>query len=159
MNALIVAHTRSRVIGANGRIPWDIPGEKTRFRELTTDNVVIMGRRTYEEIGKPLPNRVTIVVSSTSDFRSENCYMASSLKAALSMFPEKDKFIAGGQQLYQEGIRVVDKMFITLVDCDIQGDTFFPEFPEKDFVLTEEIHYPNNEIPYTYKTYRRRGKP
>lgn len=76
MIALIAALSKNRVIGKEGRIPWKIKGEQKRFKELTTGNVVIMGRRSYEEIGRPLPGRITIVVSSTKDFTGENCYTA-----------------------------------------------------------------------------------
>lgn len=79
MIGLIVAYTKNRVIGSEGRIPWRIKGEQRRFKELTTGNVVIMGRKSYEEIGHPLPNRYTVVVSSTADYEAENCITVNSL--------------------------------------------------------------------------------
>lgn len=156
MIGLIVAYSKNRAIGKDGQIPWRIKGEQKRFRELTTGNVVIMGRRSYEEIGKPLPNRYTIVVSNTKKFEAENCTTVGSLKEALEIADKnKDVYISGGAGLYREAIDIVDKMFITEIDAEIDGDTFFPEFEEKDF-LREVDCYVDGEIPYTYVTYTRR---
>ena len=148
MIALIVAYAKNRVIGNNGRIPWNIKGEQKRFKELTTGNVVIMGRRSYEEIGKPLPNRTTIVVTNTKIYNSENCINARSLTEAIELAGNKDVYIAGGVRLYEEAIDIVDKMYITEVDLNIEdGDTFFPEFDINDFevligeTLGEEVKY------------------
>lgn len=156
MVGLIVAYSKNRAIGKDGQIPWRIKGEQKRFRELTTGNVVIMGRRSYEEIGRPLPNRYTIVVSNTKKFEAENCTTVGSLKEALEI-ADKDKniYISGGAGLYREAINIVDKMFITEIDAEIEGDTFFPEFEEKDFLREVEC-YVDGEIPYTYVTYTRK---
>ena len=93
MIALIAALSKNRVIGKEGRIPWKIKGEQRRFKELTTGNVVIMGRRSYEEIGRPLPGRTTIVVSSTKTFTGDNCYTARSLQEAIRFAGDRDIFI------------------------------------------------------------------
>lgn len=160
MIALIVAFSKNRVIGNEGRIPWNIEGEKKRFKELTIGNVVIMGRRTYEEIGKPLPNRYTIVVSNTEKYEFENCTTVSSLPEAIAVAKEKFAgtrkiYISGGAKLYEESIDMVDKMFITEIDTVLEGDTFFPEFDESKFEKTVDEHF-NGDIPYTYVTYTRR---
>ena len=96
MIALIVAFANNQVIGNKGCIPWKIKGEQKRFKELTTGNVVIMGRRSYEEIGRPLPNRTTIVVSGTKNFDAENCYTAKSLAEAIELAGDKNIYISGG---------------------------------------------------------------
>lgn len=111
MIALIVAYARNRVIGNQGCIPWKIKGEQKRFKQLTTGNVVVMGRRSYEEIGKPLPNRTTIVVSSTRLFEGENCYTVNSLQEAIKLAGNRDVYISGGAGLYAEAIELVDKMW------------------------------------------------
>ena len=155
MIALIVAFTKNQVIGNKGCIPWKIKGEQKRFRELTTGNVVIMGRRSYEEIGKPLPNRTTIVVSNTKNFDGENCMTAKSLTEAIELAGNKDVYISGGAKLYEEALPLVEKMYITEIDCDIEGDTFFPSFEKEQFVkeINEKFE---GEIPYTYVTYTRK---
>ena len=159
MVALIVAYTRNRVIGNKGQIPWRIKGEQRRFRELTTGNVVIMGRKSYEEIGRPLPNRFTVVVSNTATFEAENCTTATSLpeaiKKAEELCPGKHIYISGGAGLYKESLDLVEKMYITEVDAVIEGDTFFPEFDESLYTKTIDEHV-DGEIPFTYVTYEKK---
>ena len=155
MIALIVAYAKNYVIGNKGCIPWKIKGEQRRFKELTTGNVVVMGRRSYEEIGKPLPNRITIVVSRTKEFRGENCYTAGSLQEAIALAGDRDVYISGGAGLYEEALPIVDKMFITEIDAEIDGDTYFPRFNENDFMKEVNERF-EGEIPYTYVTYIRR---
>lgn len=155
MIALIVAYANNQVIGNKGCIPWKIKGEQKRFRELTTGNVVIMGRRSYEEIGKPLPDRTTIVISSTKNFESENCLTAKSLSEAIELAGNKDIYISGGARLYEEALPLVEKMYITEIDHDVEGDTFFPAFDKEEFMKEINEHF-DGEIPYTYVTYIRR---
>lgn len=154
MIALIVAYTKNRVIGNKGCIPWKIKGEQKRFRELTTGNVVVMGRRSYEEIGRPLPNRTTIVISNTRNFDCENCMTAKSLAEALELAGDRKVYISGGARLYEEALPLVEKMYITEIDAEIEGDTYFPVFDEALFEkeINERVE---GEIPYTYVTYTR----
>ncbi|MBD5527748.1 MAG: dihydrofolate reductase [Lachnospiraceae bacterium] len=155
MIALIVAFAKNQVIGNKGCIPWKIKGEQRRFKELTTGNVVIMGRRSYEEIGRPLPNRTTIVVSNTKYFDDENCLTAKSLPEAIRLAGDKDIYISGGAKLYEEALPLVEKMYITEIDSEIEGDTYFPPF-EKDQFVKEINEKVEGEIPYTYVTYTRK---
>ncbi|MBQ8165440.1 MAG: dihydrofolate reductase [Lachnospiraceae bacterium] len=155
MIALIVAYANNNVIGNKGCIPWKIKGEQKRFRELTTGNVVIMGRRSYEEIGRPLPNRTTIVVSNTKNYNGENCFTAKSLDEAIKMAGDRDIFISGGARLYEEALPLVEKMYITEIDCDVEGDTLFPEFNKEQFER-EVNEIVDGELPYTYVTYIRK---
>ena len=134
MLALIVAHARNRVIGRDGRLPWSIPGDLHRFRDLTMGNAVIMGRVTYEEIGRPLPGRLNIVVSRTQRYEGENLLTASSLAEALPL---------------------VDVMYVTEIDADVEGDVFFPEFDASAFDRRVEARF-DGELPYEYVTYTRR---
>jgi len=155
MIALIVAYSKNRVIGNKGMIPWKIKGEQSRFKELTVGNVVIMGRRSYEEIGKPLPNRTTIVISNTKQFSAENCITASSLKEALKIVGKRDVYISGGSMIYEESLPLVEKMYVTEIDITIKGDTFFPYFNDDNFIK-EINNRVEGEIPYTYVTYSRK---
>lgn len=156
MVGLIVAYTKNRVIGNKGQIPWRIKGEQRRFKELTTGNVIIMGRRSYDEIGRPLPNRETIVVSKTAKYEAENCTTVGSLQEALSLakekFPDKNVYLSGGAGIYKEGLPYAEKLFITEVDAVIEGDTFFPEFDENLYTKTIDERV-EGEIPFTYVTY------
>lgn len=155
MIALIVAHSKNRVIGNLGCIPWRIKGEQRRFKELTTGNVVIMGRRSYEEIGRPLPNRLTIVVSNAKTFEGEGVKTARTLEEAIEMAGDKDIYISGGARIYKEAMPLVEKMYITEIDLVIEGDTYFPEFNKSDF--EKEINETfNGDISYSYVTYTRK---
>ncbi|RDU23999.1 dihydrofolate reductase [Anaerosacchariphilus polymeriproducens] len=156
MKALIVAYSKNKVIGKNGMIPWKIKGEQKRFKELTTDNVVIMGRRSYEEIGRPLPNRLTIVISRTMHINEENCVVAHSLDEALKIAENKNVYISGGARLYEEAINIVDKMYITQIDQCIEGDTFFPEFDESQWEIQIDAEFVG-DLSYKYLTYTRKG--
>ena len=118
MVGLIVARSKNNVIGKNGEIPWKIKGEQKQFRELTTGNVVVMGRKSYEEIGHPLPNRKTIVVSRRKKYTGDNLVTVSSLQEAIEVAGDENIYIAGGCGLYEESMSLVDKMYITEVDLD-----------------------------------------
>lgn len=154
MISIIAAYAKNRVIGKDGRIPWKIPGEQKRFKELTTGNVVIMGRRTYEEIGRPLPNRQTYLISSTLRVEEENCHTVDSLDEAIRLAGDREIFISGGGMLYKEALPMADRLYITEIDLDVEGDAFFPEYSKDDFtVIGRELH--DGEIPYAYITLER----
>lgn len=155
MIGLIVAYAKNRVIGNEGQIPWRIKGEQKRFRELTTGNVVVMGRRSYEEIGRPLPNRMTYVVSNTKNFDQEGVKTVKSIQEAIDLAGDKNVYISGGARIYEEAMPYVEKMYITEVELEVDGDTFFPEFDENLYEKTIDERV-EGEIPYTYVTYTRK---
>ncbi|RHC06716.1 dihydrofolate reductase [Dorea formicigenerans] len=109
MIGLIVARSKNNVIGKNGNIPWKIKGEQKQFRELTTGNVVIMGRKSYEEIGHPLPNRMNIVVSTTTEYQGDNLVSVKSLEDALLLAKGRDVYISGGYGLFKEACNGVQR--------------------------------------------------
>ncbi|MBE5864945.1 MAG: dihydrofolate reductase [Lachnospiraceae bacterium] len=156
MIGLIVARSKNNVIGKNGEIPWKIRGEQKQFRELTTGNVVVMGRKSYEEIGHPLPNRKNIIVSKTKNFTGENLLTVGSLQESIDISRGEKIYIAGGYGLFEEALPLVDKMYITEVDVVIDdGDVFFPEFDSNEFDV--EIGETGGEdIKYTRTVYTRR---
>ena len=156
MIGLIVARSKNNVIGKNGQIPWRIKGEQKQFKELTTGNVVVMGRKSYEEIGHPLPNRKTIVVSRTKKYEGENLATASSVEEAIKMAGDEKVYISGGYGLYKEAIPYVDVMYITEVQTEIEdGETFFPEFDENDFDI-EVGETGGEDIKFIRTTYTRK---
>ncbi len=159
MIGLIVARSQNNVIGKKGQIPWRIPGEQKQFKQLTTGNVVIMGRRSYEEIGHPLPNRMNIVVSSTKSYTGENLKTAGSLKEALALAGDRDVFISGGYGLFREALPLVDIMYITEVELTVEdGDVFFPEFDPDEFEIMKGEKEGKDTI-FTRTTYIRKTKP
>lgn len=159
MIGLIVAYGKNRVIGNKGCIPWRIKGEQRRFKELTTGNVVIMGRRSYDEIGRPLPNRFTIVVSKTANYEAENCVTVGSLTEAIDYAkanrPDENIYLSGGAGIYKEGLTLADKLFVTEVELEPEGDTYFPEFDESLYEKTVDERI-EGEIPYSYVTYTKK---
>ncbi|MCR5214109.1 MAG: dihydrofolate reductase [Eubacterium sp.] len=156
MVGLIVARSKNNVIGKNGMIPWRIKGEQKQFKELTTGNVVVMGRKSYEEIGRPLPNRKTIVISRTKKYEGENLATAASVEEAIEMAGDEKVYISGGYGLYKEALPLVDVMYITEVDTLVEdGDVFFPEFNADDFDV-EVGETGGDEIKFTRMTYTRK---
>lgn len=158
MIGLIVARSKNNVIGKNGEIPWKIKGEQKQFRELTTGNVVIMGRKSYEEIGHPLPNRRNIIVSGTKKFEGENLETVSSLQEAITAAGDADIYVAGGYGLFKEALPLIDKMYITEVDMIVEnGDVFFPEFDADEFYVSiGEVG--GDDIKFTRVVYTRKQR-
>ena len=157
MIGLIVARSKNNVIGKNGQIPWKIKGEQKQFRELTTGNAVIMGRKSYEEIGHPLPNRMNIVVSRSANYTGENLVTVKSFQEAIEAAGDVDVYVAGGYGLFLEAISMVDKMYITEIDIEIEdGDVFFPEFDKSNFDITIG-ETAGEDIKYTRTVYVRKG--
>jgi dihydrofolate reductase len=134
MIGLIVARSKNNVIGKDGKIPWKIKGEQKQFKELTTQNTIIMGRKTYEDIGHPLPKRKNIVISRTTNY--PGVITVDSLEKAIEL-SEGNIFIIGGKKLFKEAIPMVDIMYITEINLFIEGEkdrvVTFPDFIENDF--------------------------
>lgn len=127
--SLIVAYDKNRLIGRKGDLPWRIPEDLKKFKEITSGNIVIMGRKTYESIGKPLPNRINMVITRNKDYKPEGVFVFSSIKDALrkaSVF-HKDIFFIGGQSIYNEILDKVDTMYISHINEEYEGDAYFPE--------------------------------
>lgn len=156
MIGLIVARSKNNVIGKKGKIPWKIKGEQKQFRELTTGNVVVMGRKSYEEIGHPLPNRKNIIVSKSKNFTGENLITVGSLQEAIDISSGENIYVSGGYGLFKEALPLVDKMYITEIDIIIEnGDVFFPEFESDEFDITVG-ETEGDDIKYTRTVYTRK---
>jgi len=136
----IAAMSLNRVIGAGNKIPWHLPEDFKWFKKMTTGHVIVMGRKTFESIGKPLPNRTTIVLSR-SPLNIPGVKVITDLKELDSLQAElagREVFICGGAQVYQQALPMCSDLYLTLVKRTVEGDTFFPAF-EDTFVLKEEI--------------------
>jgi len=151
----------NRVIGNNGEIPWNIPGEQKRVRDITTPYPLIMGRKTHESIGRILPNRLNIVVTSDKDYKVEGGEVAHSLNEAIEMATATllrqdsggrgEIFIFGGGKLYEQAMDIADRLYLTIVHKNVEGDAYFPEYSE----FTKEIERTEKEfegLKYTYLT-------
>ena len=153
---LIAAMAANRVIGSNNRIPWRLPGEQQRFRAITWGHPLLMGRRTHESIGRPLPGRRNIVVSRNPEYQAPGCEVVHSLEQAYTLCRGEERiFNIGGEQLYRQGLAQADTLLLTVLRETMAGDAFFPEFSLTDFTLAgqEEVAGPP---PYALLTYRRR---
>lgn len=126
MLSLIVAMSRRRVIGNAGGMPWHLPAELAYFKRVTNGHPIIMGRKTYASIGRPLPGRRNIVVSRNSQFHAPGCEVETSLAAALALVAGHDVFVIGGATLYAEALPRAHKLYLTEIDADLAGDTYFP---------------------------------
>lgn len=136
----IAAMSLNRVIGAGNKIPWHLPEDFKWFKKMTTGHVIVMGRKTYESIGKPLPNRTTIVLSR-SPLNIPGVKTISDLEQLSSLkaeFNGREIFICGGAQVYQQMLPKCSDLYLTLVNKAVEGDTFFPPFEDR-FILKEEI--------------------
>lgn len=157
---IIVAKTTNNVIGINGVIPWKISNDLKHFKEKTINNIVIMGRLTYESIGKPLPNRVNIVISKNKYLKIDGCITATSLEDAIDkakVFAMKDIYIIGGGHIYKEAIKVVDKLIVTDIKIECGGDTFFPNINDKYWVEVDRLpNLDESGIKYDFVTYARK---
>jgi dihydrofolate reductase len=127
--ACIVAHSRNRVIGRDGDLPWHLPTDMKRFRELTSGGTVVMGRKTYESLPerfRPLPNRRNLVLSRDPGYSAPGAEVFPDLASALAAAGD-DVFVIGGGATYAEALSVADRVYATEIDADVDGDTFFPE--------------------------------
>ena len=136
---LIASRSENNVIGKGGRIPWDIEGELSQFKELTMGNAVVMGRRSYEEIAHPLPGRRTIVVSGSEKYEGDNICTVRSIEEAIEAADGVNVYFAGGYGIYKAALPLVDVMYITEIHTVVEdGDAFFPEFDAGDLMLPKE---------------------
>lgn len=156
MIKIIVAMSENRVIGNNNELIWRLSSDLKRFKELTTEHSVVMGRKTYESIGRPLPNRRNIIISRQPDYLVDDCEIVSSLEEAL-LLTNSDCFIIGGGEIYKQSLEIVDKIYLTLVHKEFEGDTKFPEL-NKEWVEVSREDFDSdekNEYNYSFIEYDR----
>jgi dihydrofolate reductase (trimethoprim resistance protein) len=158
MISLVAAMARNRVIGNGSEIPWKVPGEQKIFRRLTEGKVVVMGRKTHESIGRPLPNRTTIVISRSEGYVAQGCLTASSFQMAmdLAITLGGELVVAGGAEVFWHALPYADRIHLTTLAQAFDGDATFPEISE-DFVRTS-TEYVDALIPYTYALYERTAR-
>lgn len=147
--SLIAAMGRNHVIGKDNSLPWKLPGDMKRFKELTVGKPVIMGRKTFESIGRPLPNRTNIILTRDRNYKAAGCVVAHSLNEALEAAKGKEIMVAGGEQIFREFLPKADKMYLTFIDKDFEGDAYFPKYNENEWKeIRKEGH--SNDYSYTF---------
>jgi dihydrofolate reductase len=149
MISIIVATSKNRVIGSNNSLIWKLPADLKRFKQITTGSTIVMGRKTYESIGKPLPNRRNIIITRDTNYLVDNCEIVNSLEEAL-MLCNNDCFIIGGGEIYKQSIDIADKIYLTLVQEDFEGDTYFPEIGKEWTKVIREDFEPDEKNAHKY---------
>ncbi|MEK6411083.1 MAG: dihydrofolate reductase [Acidobacteriota bacterium] len=160
--SLIVAMDEKRGIGKAGKLPWHLSADLKKFRALTMGHHMIVGRKTFESIGKPLPGRETIVVTRNASFKPEACFVAGSVQDAIAMARERketEAFVIGGAQIYAQTLDAADRVYLTQVHAEVDADTFFPELDNEGWIETQQTHHPadeKNQYAFTFKLLERR---
>ena len=150
--SLIWAMSENRVIGSDNQLPWHMSADLQYFKRTTSGHPVILGRKNYQSIGKPLPNRVNIVLTRARDFDAPGCKVVHSTDEALSVAGhETEIFIIGGAEIYKEFLPLAQKLYITEIHADIAGDTTFPQYSNEDWQeIFREHHDADDRNPYPY---------
>jgi len=157
--SLICAASQNGVIGRDNRLPWHLPADLAHFKRLTTGHPILMGRKTYQSIGKPLPRRTNIVITRQTDFQAEGCLVANSPEQALGLCAnDEEVFIIGGAEIYRQALPVANKIYLTRLWHDFEGDTFlfkidpsaWQEIYREDFMPDQK-----NQYPYSFITLER----
>jgi dihydrofolate reductase len=157
--SIIVAMTPQRVIGRDGQLPWHLSADLRRFKRLTMGHHIIMGRKTYDSIGRLLPGRRTVVVTRQADLQIPGATVVHDIAEALAVSrDDAEAFCIGGEQIYRAALRVARRIYLTLVDAQVAGDAFFPELPPRQWRLVEEqphVADEKNEFDYTFQLWER----
>lgn len=158
--SIIAAMAANRTIGLENRLPWQLPDDLKRFKALTMHHHIVMGRKTYDSIGKPLPGRSTIIVTRNVDYAIPGCIAVNSLDAALTVsFGDEEVFFVGGAELYKQALPIAHRIYLTEIQRPFDGDAFFPEFDHQ--VWTETAREPQRSAGadgycYHFVTYDRK---
>jgi dihydrofolate reductase len=147
----IVAMDIQQAIGLGNSLPWRLPADLAYFKKTTMDHAVLMGRKTYESIGKPLPNRTNVILTQNKHYQAEGCLIVHSVEEAVEQFKNEEIFVIGGAEVFQLFMPSVDRLYITLIEHEFEADTYFPEFDIDDWVLvSSEDGVKDAKNPYEY---------
>jgi len=154
---LIVAMARNRVIGIDNTLPWHLPEDLKHFKHLTMGHHIVMGRKTYDSIGRPLPGRTTVIVSRDPDYAMAGCLVAHTLDEAVRLCADDDQaFFVGGSSLYEQALPLAERLYITEIQADYEGDAHFPEFDPGEWRETaRESQVDDAGLAYDFVTYDR----
>lgn len=151
--SLIAAMAKNRVIGKDNQMPWHLPADLKHFKRVTMGKPIIMGRKTYESIGKALPGRLNIVISRNPDYKLDDSEVVTSLDAALERVANASEvMIIGGGYLYSQTLSLANKLYLTLIDLDVEGDTHFPNYQQLNLQeVSRETFKADDKNPYNYE--------
>lgn len=159
MISMIVAHDENRVIGSNNEMPWHLPEDLAYFKSVTLHKPVIMGRKTFESIGRPLPNRTNIIITRNKEFEAEGTHVFHSMEDAVEFAKQQgdEQLIIGGAQIFKDYLDMADQLYITEIHETFEGDAYFPEYPEFELQWESDKMTSKAGIDYTYKRYSKKG--
>ncbi len=150
----IVAMSENRVIGRNNQLPWHLPADLKHFKMITTGHAIIMGRKTFDSIGKPLPNRTNIIITRNRSFTASGCIITTSIDEAIQKAVDessKEIFIIGGTDIFIQSMPYISRLYLTIVHDSFEGDVFFPELNMNEWKEIESIlHKADHENKYSY---------
>lgn len=158
----IVAASKNGVIGINNQIPWHLPADLKFFKNLTLNHHVLMGRKCFDSISKPLPNRTNIIITRNKEFEVPGCLIVHSVKEGIQIAKEhgeENLFIIGGAEIYRVTFDLCDVLYLTIVDIELEGDTFLPPIDWTQWILKESVSFmpdEKNKFPYSFNTFLRR---
>lgn len=148
--------SRNRVIGNKGRLPWKLTEDMRHFVKITTGFPVVMGRKTFESIGKPLKNRTNIILTRNESYQKEGCIIYHDIEKIVNDFGKENLMVIGGEELYRQFLPYAERIYLTFIDQDVEGDTFFPDFQDESLVKESEekgIKDENNPYDYYFQVY------
>jgi dihydrofolate reductase len=149
--SFILAMDRNRGIGMNNNLPWHLPADMANVKKLTLGHTLIMGRKTFESLRRPLPGRTNVILTQNPTYQAPGCIIIHTVEEALTRFKAEELFIFGGAEVYKLFMPYVDKMYVTYIDEAFQADTFFPEIDMQDWMLImNEQGIVDEKNPYTY---------
>lgn len=156
----IAAAGINNVIGEDNKLLWHLPDDFKRFKELTSGHYIIMGRKTFESFPKPLPNRTHVIITRDKNYLAEGCIIVNSLQEAFDVCPKDENcFVIGGGEIYKQSMDYIDVIELTKVNCNLDGDTFFPEIDLNKWYLFNNITHPaddKHKYDFEYLTYKKR---
>ena len=157
MISLIVAASQNGIIGANDKLPWHLPADLQRFKQITMNHPILMGRKTFESIGKPLTGRTNIVISRQKGFQCCGTTVVHSLEEALLLCEnEKEAFVIGGAEIFKQALPFADRIYLTRINRDFEGDTTLFEIDPRIWKETSREDFPAGPQPHTFLTYERK---
>jgi len=155
--SIIVAMSSNGVIGKDNDLPWKLPTDLKRFKEITSGNIILMGRKCYESIGRPLPNRTNIVLTRNTELEIEGCLVRNDFESVIEEFKDKEIFVIGGSDIYEMAFPIASKLYLTNITDEIEGDVILKGLNPAEWLLKSfEGHFKENEITYRFEDYERR---
>ena len=157
--SFIVAKAKNNVIGKDNQLIWHLPADLKYFKKMTMGRTVIMGRKTYDSMGKPLPGRMNVIITRQKNFHPDGVIVEPSIESALKDLKVEEVFIIGGGEIFKHAMPFADKMYVIEIDESFEGDVYFPEINPKEWEIIESVPYPKDEkniYDFSINTYRRR---